>query len=118
MLSDDKVHERLLQWAWWRKSSNLGDGYPKVNVLHRSWMPGRGSTVGGQSGAARSDDALHRRTQAAVDALSRRLSETVRVHYLIGGPMLEQALRLGCAESTVRARVREARRQIAPELQF
>lgn len=120
MLSDDQVHARLMQWAVWRKSSRQGDGYPRVNVLHHTWMPRRGGGSAPVSGAVAGNsarfDGLHKRTGEAVAALGARLAATVMQYYCVGGPMAEQALRLGCAPSTVHARVREARGLLARRL--
>lgn len=117
MLSDDQVHQRLLAWAWWRKSARQGDGFPTVNILHPSWMPPAGGRRPGMRVSPATDDRQHREIERAVSLLSRRLRETVQEHYLQGGDAAAQARRLQCAESTRRSRLQEARRWIGEILQ-
>lgn len=107
MLSDEQIDSRLKEWATW---VTVGDasGYPATNVLHESWSPGRGA-MQVSAGVCRARD-RERAVGAAIKQLSARLQDTVCVYYCKRLSVVEQAEVLGCGESTVRARVREARR--------
>lgn len=113
-LDTDPMERRLQEWSAWIRGGRSGDGFPTISVLHRSWMPpapGRPPTMR----TSRADPAAwrHRALHVALQALSVRLINTVVVHYLMRMPVAEQAAVLECDESTVHARLREARRLLA-----
>lgn len=112
----DPIEQRLQEWAAWLGAGKRGDGFPALNVLHHSWMPpppGMTPTLR----AAKRGDAREREVHQAVGRLSIRLSNTLVVVYLQRVAPDEQARRLDCAESTVRARVIEAKRRVRDMLQ-
>ena len=83
-----------------------------MSVLHESWMPpapGRLPTMAAGGRSTARDRAL----DAAIRALSIRLQNTLVVCYLMKLPSAERAMRLQCGESTVRARVLEAKRLLS-----
>lgn len=106
MARDEQMHQRLLEWAQWRKVGD-GSGYPTMSVLHEDWLPPSPGVTPTMKVAAPSSA---RQTHRAVLALSGRLRNTIAVHYLTNLPAAEQAMRLDCAEPTVYARVDEAHR--------
>lgn len=109
-MTDEQVHVRLVEWAVWR---TVGDasGYARTNCLHESWAPGRGQLS--MAVQRVNTHAREREIDAHVRRLSARLQDTLAVYYCKRLPQSEQARLLGCQPSTVRARVGEARRQIA-----
>lgn len=109
-LTDDQVHVRLVEWAAW---VTVGDasGYARTNCLHESWAPARGQM--GMAVQRITQHAREREIDAHVRKLSTRLQDTLAVHYCRRMAVSEQAEVLGCQPSTVHARVREARHQIA-----
>lgn len=107
----DVLEARLQEWAHWL-AGGFSAGYPVTNVLHESWMPpapGQLPTLHTGGSSTRRERAMHE----AIRALSMRLQNTLVVAYVYRLAASEQALRLGCAESTVRARVVEAKRRLA-----
>lgn len=107
----DIIERRLQEWAHWI-GGGTSVGYPVTNVLHQSWLPpspGQLPTMqtGGRSSSR--ERALH----AAILVLSVRLQNTLAVVYVYRLTAAEQAMRLGCAVSTVRARVQEAKRLLS-----
>lgn len=111
---NDRMEEHLREWAHWLTLGGCGDGYAAINVLHESWCPpSPGSAPSFKVGRA---DVRERMMHGAVKSLSRRLQATLLVHYCKRLPVAEQALVLECSESTVHARLREAKRQLAAEL--
>lgn len=108
----DQQHEALeaalRDWGAWLRGGSSGAGFPTVNVLHRSWMPpapGSRPSMRVSARVAPSVMAMH----ARVRELPVRLSNTLVVVYVHVLSPAEQAERLQCAESTVRARVLEAK---------
>ena len=112
----DPIHARLLAWAHWLTLGGNGDGYAAMSVLHPEWQPPTPGTT--PTLKVGSSDAHHRATHAAVLTLSRRLQATLLVHYCKRLTVAEQAEQLECAEPTVHARVREARKRIAAVLSY
>lgn len=110
----DRIETRLREWASWLTLGSTGDGFAAVNVLHPSWSP-PSAGMRPMMKVGRSDRP-HRETHAAVLLLSKRLQATLQVHYCRRLAMADQAQQLECAESTVHARVREAKRQLAVSL--
>lgn len=107
----EQVDARLCEWAQWvALGAGGGDGYPHTNVLHESWSPARGQMQA--SALVARSDARERAVADAVRQLSTRLRDTVCVHYCKRLAVTEQAALLGCAVSTVHARVREAQRLV------
>lgn len=107
----DIIERRLQEWAHWL-SGGRSAGYPVTNVLHQSWLPpSPGQLPTMQTGGRNTsrERALH----AAILALSMRLQNTLAVVYVYRLTATEQAMRLGCAASTVRARVLEAKRLLS-----
>lgn len=104
MARDDQMHQRLLEWAQWRKCGD-GSGYPTMSVLHEDWSPpSPGITPTMKSCGPSSARMTHR----AMACWSARLRNTVAIHYLTNLPLAEQAQRLDCAERTVYERVEQA----------
>ena len=116
MADDQDVMEiRLREWASWLTSGGSGDGYAAMSVIHPDWMPpspGTTPTMKVSTTSAHRERALH----AAVLQLSRRLQATLLVHYCKRMTVADQAVMLECAEPTVHARVREAKRLLADTL--
>lgn len=111
----DTIDARLKDWARWVTIGRSSEGFPKVNVLHTSWLPPTpGSTP--TLRVSRMDDKRHRAMHAAIGALSMRLANTVVVHYCYRLTDAEQCERLGCARSTLHQRLQSARRQISENL--
>jgi len=107
----DVLEARLQEWARWL-AGGVSVGYPVTNVLHESWMPpapGQLPTLHTGGRSTRRERAMHE----AIRALSMRLQNTLVVAYVYRLTASEQAMRLGCAESTVRARVGEAKRLLS-----
>ena len=108
----DVMETRLREWAAWLTSGGDGAGYSAMSVIHPDWSPpSPGSTPTlkvARRGCQREQD-LH----AAVLQLSRRLQATLLVYYCKRLSVAEQAAMLECAEATVHARVREAKRLLA-----
>lgn len=109
-MRDGVIEHRLLEWAAWVTVKG-GNGYPVTNVLHQSWMPPAPGTTPTLKALA-GNDRRCRQTHSAIGKLSVRLANTVVVHYCLCLRGQAAALRLQCAESTVRHRVREAHRRI------
>ena len=110
-MRDGVIEHRLLEWAAWVTVKG-GNGYPVTNVLHQSWMPPAPGTTPTLK-ALVGKDHQHRQTHRAIGTLSVRLANTIVVHYCFGLRGEAAGLRLQCAESTVRHRIREAHRRIA-----
>ena len=111
----DAMEIRLREWAAWLTSSGDGAGYSVMCVIHPDWMPpSKGTMPSMKVGPAnpQRERALH----AQVLLLSRRLQATLLVHYCKRLSVAEQAAMLECAEPTVHARVREAKRLLADAL--
>jgi DNA-directed RNA polymerase specialized sigma24 family protein len=109
MARDPRIEARLQRWAVMLTVGD-GSGYPMTSVLDKSWTPptpGQSPTL--KVGA--SSDA--RQTHRAIASLSLRLANTLVVHYVMRLPLSEQAERLGCAQSTIGARIDVAHRQLA-----
>ncbi len=102
------MHERLLAWAAWRRAGRA-DGYPTRSVLHPSWSPPtRGAVFVGRA-RPNGDDTAERELDACIASLCERLRVTLAVVYLQSMSPDLRAQALGCRESTVRARVIEAK---------
>ena len=98
---DQAIEARLQRWAQWVTVGD-GSGFPTMSVLHREWTPPSPGTTPTLKVSASSDV---RQTHRALEQLSLTLKNTVVVHYIHRVPLAEQARRLGCAESTVTARI-------------
>lgn len=111
--SHDVINSRLQAWAAWLTSSGSGAGFPTKSVLHESWLPptpGQTPTMTTSTGGAgRQERALH----MLIKGFSMRLQNTLVVVYVMRAKPSEQARLLECQESTVRARLAEARQLIA-----
>lgn len=111
----DVMEIRLREWAAWLTSGGDGAGYASMSVIHPDWMPpSKGTAPAMKAGPAnrQREMLLH----AEVLQLSRRLQATLLVHYCKRLSVADQALMLECAEPTVHARVREAKRQLAAQI--
>jgi DNA-directed RNA polymerase specialized sigma24 family protein len=106
------IEARLQRWA---QVVTVGDGsgFPAVNVLDRSWSPPSPGTTPTLKVAKQGDAA---ETHSAIRQLSMRLRNTVVAHYCLKLGAAEHAERVGCAPSTVHARIDEAHRQLAAAL--
>ena len=109
-LEVDVIERRLLLWAAWRNGGRTAAGYPTRNVLHPGWTPPTRGAVPSMRVVPQQRDTIERLTDEAVKALPRRLQDTVTAVYIMRSPVAERAKLLDCAESTVRARVGEAKR--------
>jgi len=108
MARDAVIEARLQRWAAW-VSVGDGSGFPVMSVLHPEWQPpSPGVTPTMKVGQATDVRQTHR----AIAQLSKRLANTLVIHYCLKLPAAEQAERLECGESTVHARVEEAHRQL------
>lgn len=107
----DVMEARLREWASWL-ACGTSAGFPVTNVLHQSWLPPSPGQLPTMQTGGRSTR-RERATHAAVLSLSRRLQNTLFVVYVQRVSADEQALRLECATSTVRARVVEAKRLLS-----
>jgi len=110
---DTIIDERLQRWASWAAGGDSA-GFPRVNVLHPSWMPPSPGMTPTLRSTRGSGQALA--TQAAVAALSLKLRNTVVLHYCKRLSLAQHAAELGCAPSTVTARLAQARRQLWRDL--
>jgi DNA-directed RNA polymerase specialized sigma24 family protein len=109
MARDANIEARLQRWAVMLTVGD-GSGYPVTSVLHENWQPpAPGQTPTLKVGA--SSDA--RQTHRAIATLSQRLANTLVVHYVMRLSLAEQAERLGCAPSTVTARIDAAHARLA-----
>ena len=108
-MRDEDVEARLQRWA---QAVTVGDGsgYPAMSVIHPNWMPPTKGTTPVMKTTGKGGDVLQ--TAWAIDQLSLRLKNSVVVYYCMKLPIADQAALLDCAESTVHARVKEARKQI------
>lgn len=109
---EQHIESALQRWGDWMRTGRDGAGYPGVNVLHPNWSPpsqGQRPPMKVAPSASTEVRGLH----GAIGALSTRLRNTLVVVYVQRLSAAEQAKRLGCAESTVRARVRQAKAALA-----
>lgn len=112
----DVLEARLLAWAAWLTSGGGGAGYPTRSVLHQSWLPPAPGEGGGGAPVRHGGVQEARLHRIITAALSVRLQNTLVVVYLMRAKPAEQVQLLGCQASTVRARVGEAKRLLAREL--
>lgn len=113
MVDQQNVMEtRLREWAAWLTSGGSGDGYAAMSVIHPDWSPPSPGTTPTLKVSGRSSQ-RERAVHDAVRQLSRRLQSTLLVYYCKRLSVAEQAGMLQCAEPTVHARVREAKRLLA-----
>lgn len=116
VMTVDVMETRLQAWAAWMTGGKCDAGYPCTNVLHPSWMPpapGQTPTLKSvPQGAGRMERELHQ----AIQTLSIRLQNTLVVVYLMRAGTAERVTLLDCQESTVRARVAEAKARIARKM--
>lgn len=107
------VERRLVEWSEWVRSggaSDRGTGYPVKNCLHADW--------GAPSVAVRGlpkivPKGLGAATHAQVAQLSVTLQQTLVLHYLEQRTARLIAQSLGCAASTVDARLWRAHALLA-----
>ena len=109
----DVIERRLQLWAAWRNGGRTAAGYPTRNVLHPGWTPPAHGSTPTMRTVVIQPDTIERLTDEAVGVLPRRLQDTVTAVYIMRSSACERAKLLGCAESTVRARVIEAKRLLA-----
>ena len=113
----DVIQNRLQAWAAWLTGGSSGAGYPTKSVLHESWLP----PTPGQTPSMRTDGGGSTRQERELHAiiastLSVRLQNTLVVVYVMRAKPDEQVMRLDCQQSTVRARVSEAKTIIGKAL--
>jgi DNA-directed RNA polymerase specialized sigma24 family protein len=106
----DWVEERLQRWAQ-KVTVGDGSGFPVMSVLHEDWMPPSPGITPSMKVSSGRNDAMS--THRAIGLLSKRLQDTIAVHYAMRLPMFEQAQRLGCAIDTVHGRIEAAHRLLA-----
>jgi DNA-directed RNA polymerase specialized sigma24 family protein len=109
---DVDIEARLQRWADY-VSVGDGSGFPSMSVIHREWTPPSPGMMPSMKVAPSSDA---RQTHRAIGKLSQRQANTLVVHYVLKLPLADQALRLGCAESTVTARIDQAHARLRAEL--
>lgn len=107
----DVIEAKLQAWAAWRRSGGAADGYPRKSVLHPSWSPPAPGQLPSMP-MPRRDSGIEGLMDEAVASLSVRLQDTLTAVYIMRAPVVEQVALLGCQESTVRARVADAKRRI------
>jgi DNA-directed RNA polymerase specialized sigma24 family protein len=112
---NDAMERRLREWGSWLANGTRTGGFPTKNVLHESWMPpAPGSrptlAVGGR------DDGSERELHGLIGQLSIRAANTLIVVYVLKLRAAEQAIRLECRESTIRARVLQAKRRLLRQI--
>ena len=81
-----------------------------MSVIHPEWQPPSPGTTPSMKVASASDA---RQTHRAIARLSQRQANTLVVHYVLKLSLANQAQRLGCAESTVTARIAHAHARLA-----
>ena len=109
----DIMQQRLCEWGAWMTRSGGGDGYPMTSVLHPSWTPpAPGQTPTLRAGGG-SRDHQPRELHRLIQTLSGRLQATLIAVYVKRMPIAELVRALECQASTVRARIGEAKRQLA-----
>ena len=106
------VDRRLREWAQWLTVGD-GSGYPTKSTLHPEWSPptpGITPTIKtcAPSGAKQVD--------RAVGMLSRRMSDTLVVHYCMQLSVADQAAKLKTQPATVHARIDTAHGLLARQL--
>lgn len=109
----DVLEQRLQAWAAWKHGGAVSDGYPTKSVLHESWSPPTAGHLPNMRVTHGRGDKQERALDRAITRLSVRLQDTLVVVYLMRAKPDEQAARLSCQASTVRARVVDAKRQLA-----
>jgi DNA-directed RNA polymerase specialized sigma24 family protein len=114
MSDADRMEQRLREWAGWLTAGGCGDGYAAVNVLHPGWSPPTPGAL--PSLKVGRSDRRERLMHAAVLQLSTTLQTTLVVHYCKRLAVVDQAMLLQCAESTVHQRVRDAKVRLASAL--
>lgn len=111
----DVMETRLREWGAWLTRGGSGDGYATKSVLHPSWMPpspGQLPTMKVSHDNSRRERALH----AHIVVLSERMQSTLIAVYVKRLTQADLTDTLQCQESTVRARVGEAKRLLALKL--
>lgn len=105
------IDQALKDWAHWLSCGRRGDGFPRCNVLHQSWLPPTpGSTPTMKVSTFNHEQ--FRRLHDAIGRLSVRLANTVVVHYCYRLSEAEQCERLKCARATLHHRLATARQQL------
>lgn len=112
MARDVDVEGRLLRWAAYVTVGD-GSGFPAMSVIHPEWQPPSPGTTPSMKVSSFSDA---KQTHRAIGRLSQRQANTLVVHYVLKLPLADQAARLGCAESTVTARIDQAHARLRAEL--
>lgn len=100
-MRDPVIEDRLIEWGEWMRTGD-GSGFSTMSVLHHDWMPPSGGITPTLK-LPKSNKVTQ--VHAAVELLSLRLRNTLVMHYCLRSPLADQALRLECCESTVRARI-------------
>lgn len=113
MARDAVIEARLQRWAESVTVGN-GSGFPVTNVLHHSWSPPSPGVTPTMKVSTVHSDA--RATGAAVNRLKPKLQAVVKRHYLNRWPLAAIAAGLGCAESTVVARLDAAHQALHADL--
>lgn len=111
----DRMEAQLLAWGAFRAGGGCGDGYPSMSVIHPNWtIPAKGMQaklpMPGRSSVA------ERALDARIAELSVKMRDALFVRYVKRLALAEQARMLGCEESTVGARVQQAKRILFYEL--
>lgn len=112
LVADDVLQERLQQWgAWLAAGGRPVSGFPTKSVLHQSWMPPSQGVL--HSRVVRTvSDRRERELHRCIGRLSVKLSNALIVVFVHRVPPDEQAVRLGCQQATVRARIAHARSRL------
>jgi hypothetical protein len=107
----DQADALLMAWGAALKGEAGGSGYPTKSVLHPSWSPPAIGVQGGMQVAAGQALPLGK-VHRGVLALPLKLQDTLVVVYVMRESVQARAVLLGCQDSTVRARVLEAKRRL------
>jgi DNA-directed RNA polymerase specialized sigma24 family protein len=111
----DVMEQRLREWGAWMNRGASADGYATKSVLHPSWMPPTAGQLPNMT-VSYGTDRPERQLHGHIHALSDRMQATLVAVYVkrLSGATLLNAVQ--CQESTVRARVIEAKRLLAVRL--
>lgn len=111
MARDPNIERRMLNWMRWRAGPGygMGLGYGSASI----WGSVRVDCASSRESAIPTNAIEAEETDRAIKDLPLFLRETVSVMYLTDDPVPVKARALGCAVSTMHARVADAHRRIA-----
>lgn len=112
----DLADKALREWSYWVRGGRVVDGFPRCNVLHKSWMPPAPGVRPMMSVSRARDDSMQRVVHQALGMLSVKLANTVVVHYCYRLSVADQCSKLGCAPSTLHHRLQAVREVVSARL--